>query len=130
MMEKAEHIVYWRSGAERDWDTAEFMASSGRHVPALFFYQLAVEKWLKAHWVKDNVGNTPPLSHDLKKLATATALPLDAIQFDYLDNIASWNIETRYPDFKDTLYRLADTVYITYHRQKLSALRKWLEQQF
>ncbi len=48
---------------------------------------LAIEKWLKANWVKDNVGNQPPRIHDLQALYSETDLDLDAELTDFLDTV-------------------------------------------
>ena len=126
-MQKGDHVRYWQSLAEEDVATAQYNIEGGRHVPALFFLHLATEKLLKAHWVKDNVSNTPPFSHDLQKIAADSSLTLSAEQYDYLSIINTWNIEARYPDYKRTLYRIADGVYMQQHFTAVSDLFQWLQ---
>jgi len=61
---------------------------------------LAIEKWLKAYWVKDNVtcwvkdnvNNYPPRIHDLRSLYAETNLDLQAEQLDFLDTVKAGGI--------------------------------------
>ena len=74
-------------------------------MPSLFWGHLVLEKLLKAHWVKDNEGNTPPKIHHLVYLAEKTKLSVseETIQFFYLMN--QFQLEGRYPDYIQTLYK-------------------------
>ncbi len=47
-------ISYWVRSAEHDWEAAMTLFHSGKNMHALFFAHLTIEKFLKAHWVKDN----------------------------------------------------------------------------
>ena len=126
-MVKQDHIDYWRQLAAEDMDTAQFNLKGGKHVPALFFWHLGLEKILKAHWVKDNFSDTPPFTtHDLQKLISGTSLQCDADCYDFLSIVNTWNIEARYPDYKRTLHRIATGSYMAQHEQKITDLYKWL----
>jgi HEPN domain-containing protein len=125
---KKEHINYWLELALEDFETAVFNISGKRYVPALFFYHLSIEKILKANWVKDNISNTPPFTHDLQKIAGETEIEWDAANFDYLSIVNTWNIEARYPDYKNTLQKIATVEYMNKHHEKLKILLHWLEQ--
>ncbi len=72
MLNKQELINYWRKLAEDDLSTAIYNLQGHKALATLFFFHLAIEKLLKAHWIKDNIGNTPPFTHDLQKLYTET----------------------------------------------------------
>ncbi len=65
MLSKEEHIAYWKREAERNWETAVYLKNGSQRVMALFMLHLVTEKLLKAHWVKDNIDNQPPRTHDL-----------------------------------------------------------------
>ena len=77
---------------------AMFCLEGKRNLEALFFIHLTMEKLLKANWVRDNFGNTPPLTHELQKIHVETMLGKDAEWHDYYMIVNSWNIETSYPD--------------------------------
>lgn len=53
-MNTADHISFWKDHAIPDFEIARFNALNNKNIPALFFYYLAIEKILKAIWVKDN----------------------------------------------------------------------------
>jgi HEPN domain-containing protein len=126
MMTKVDHINFWKEQAVQDFDIAVYNSQGGKNVSSLFFYHLAFEKILKAIWVKDNINNTPPFSHDLQKIYGETSLNLELSDFDYLSIISSWNIDTRYPDFKLTLHKRADKSYMSFHESRLKVLFQWL----
>src|SRR5437773_2402968 len=98
-MTRDEHIAFWKSDAERNWDTALYNLKGKQNVMALFLFHLTIEKLLKAHWVKDNVDLYPPRSHDLQYLHNQSNLNLPSTDYDYLAVINQWNIEARYPDY-------------------------------
>ncbi len=127
-MDKNEYINYWRQLANEDFETAEYNFLGKRHVPGLFFLHLAIEKMLKANWVYDNLSNTPPFTHDLQKIASETELNFAAEQYDYLSVINTWNIEARYPDYKKTLFKIADESYLKHHLEKCKFILKWLQE--
>ena len=60
---KSEHIEYWKRMAMRDWQTVLALQAARQNMQSFFFVHLVIEKLLKAHFVKDNQENTPPLTH-------------------------------------------------------------------
>lgn len=127
-MNKEDHIKYWSQLALNDFDTAVYNLEGKRNVPALFFFHLCIEKMLKANWVKDNLTFTPPFTHDLQKIASETDIDWTAENFDYLMVVNAWNIEARYPDYKNTLHKIATAEYIKIQQQKVETLLQWLLQ--
>ena len=125
-MSKEQHIAYWKESAEKDWDTCLAMLKAKKYVPALFYAHLTIEKLIKAHWVKDNLGNTPPFSHELINLTSQTDLELTGTQLDLLRIVNSWNIESRYPDYKFSLYKTADNIYTGKQLKNIELLRTCL----
>ena len=67
---------------------------------------LVLEKLCKAHWVKDNAENHPPKIHNLVRLVEQTKLILPEEDLDFLRKMNDFQIEGRYPDYKDNLYRI------------------------
>ena len=106
MMDKKDHIDFWRNSADRDWISVLVLVEGKQYVQALFFCHLVIEKLLKATWIKDNEENTPPFSHNLEYLFNQSNLELDNKMSDLLSVINQWNIEGRYQDFKDKFYKL------------------------
>jgi len=64
---KDEHINYWVKTAGNDIEAMQDIFNAGRYDWALFVGHLALEKILKAHWVKNNTKSFPPKIHDLVK---------------------------------------------------------------
>jgi len=87
---------------------------------------VAIEKYLKANWVNDNIDDIPPRIHDLQSIYSQTDLELDAEFVDFLDTINRWNIESIYPDFKFSLYKLATHEYTHKKIEKLISLKSCL----
>lgn len=64
-------------------------ADAGReNVEALFMFCLAVEKYIKANWVNDNIENIPPRIHDLQSIYSQTDLDLEPDLIDF------WTLST------------------------------------
>lgn len=99
-MMKQDYIDYWLSTSNEDLETAFSLFASGKFVWALFIAHLAMEKLLKAFWVRDNKENVPPRTHDLNKIAKNTSLNFTDKEKEFLAVITSFNLEVRYPDYK------------------------------
>ncbi len=97
-----------------------------KNVEALFMFCLAIEKYVKANWVNDNIDNIPPRIHDLQSVYSQTDIELEPDLVDFLDTINRWNIEGRYPDYKFSLYKLATKEYISRQFQNLTKLKQCL----
>jgi HEPN domain-containing protein len=128
-MTKNDHIEFWTQLAKEDWDYALFAKQAGRNIPSLFFFHLSIEKLLKALWVKANISDTPPFTHDLKKIAGETEIVFSAEMLDELSIVNDWNIEARYPDFKRRLYNTANADYMNHHFPKLNALYQCIQEE-
>ncbi len=126
MLTKQEHIAYWKREAERNWETALYLQKGRQYVMALFMLHLVLEKLLKAHWVKDNIDNQAPRTHDLQNLHNQTELDLAATDYDYLAIVGQWSIDTRYPDYKEKIYSVATETYLNDQFEKVLKLKKCL----
>jgi len=126
MMTKTDHINFWIQNAAEDWATMQDLLNSGRRVYALFFMHLTIEKTLKAHWIKDNASTMPPFTHDLRYIANQTDLELNSDQYNLLGAMQAWNIESRYPDFKRNLDRIASKEYVADQFKIVHHLRECL----
>ena len=99
-MTKQEHIDYWISTSNDDFEVFTLLFNSQRYLHAFFIAHLSVEKLVKAHWVKDNEGNVPPKSHNLLYLVKQTAMTLSVEQIKILNLLNDFQIQGRYPDYK------------------------------
>ena len=128
-MTGAEVIEYWKKSAARDWKAVQDLTASGNLIQALFFAHLVIEKLLKAHWVKDNDIALPPRTHNLEYLLSQTKLSMPIEDIDELRIMNAWNIEGRYQDYKDMLYRKTTRSYTEQKLEIVNKIREWLTAQ-
>lgn len=121
--DKAIHIKYWKEGAEESWLSANILLENGRYMTTLFCWHLCIEKLLKAHWVKDNADDIPPMIHNLTYLEKQTKLGLPQEMLEDLKVINFWNIEGRYPDYQKGLYQTATREYVTGKKSMVENIR-------
>ena len=88
---------------------------------AAFCFHLSIEKLLKGCWVKNNKENYPPRTHHLIYLHDESDLNLPEDMLKEFIAINTWNIEGRYPDYKEHLLK---TINKNYLESKLDTLEK------
>ncbi|MDL1893687.1 HEPN domain-containing protein [Sphingobacteriales bacterium CHB3] len=125
-MNKTEHITFWIEQAEHDWGIAESLFASRKFDASLFFGHLALEKLLKAAWVRDNVQDVPPKTHNLVLLLEQTRVPANADALKLLRKVNEFNIEARYPDYKLSFYKLCTQEFASTYLDKIKATYTWL----
>jgi len=104
-MTQEEHIKYWLDSAEHDLETLDALYETGKYDWSLFIGHLVLEKLLKAIFVKNNDNKIPPKLHNLVRLAEESHLKIDNNKKIILDKINDFNIEVRYPDYKNEFYK-------------------------
>ncbi|MBN8683519.1 MAG: HEPN domain-containing protein [Chitinophagales bacterium] len=104
-MTKSEHIKYWTTSSAQSWQASQHLFEKGDFVECLFFAHLCLEKILKAHWVNSNQSDIPPRIHNLRVLAQQTNLQLDAAQIIFLEQMNTFQMEGRYPDYNFKIYQ-------------------------
>ncbi|MCB0561121.1 MAG: HEPN domain-containing protein, partial [Phaeodactylibacter sp.] len=57
---------------------------------------------------KDNLGDFPPRIHNVRRLAEQTNLNLDSNQLVFLEQINTFQLEGRYPDYRFSIYQTFD----------------------
>lgn len=92
-------VQNWLSLAEYDLVTAEAMLQTERYLYVAFMAQQAIEKMLKACYVK-YCGSTPPHTHNLLRLIAAMpwATDADAETMGLVERLNSYYIESRYTE--------------------------------
>ena len=121
-----EQIEYWVSTAEHDLPVAESLFEKGHYVWCLFIGHLILEKIIKAHFVKDT-EQTPPKIHDLVKLVNRTKLQLTQEQLEFFLRVNNFNLENRYPDYKQNLYKTLTKNYSEENFNKIKEIYFWLK---
>ena len=125
-MENLNIIEYWLRSAEQDLDTAEILFQNSRYDWCLFIGHLVIEKILKAFYIRD-VNEAPPRIHNLLRLAEPTTLRLSDEQKQLLMDITRFNIETRYPDYKQSFQKLCTKEFTEDYFMKIKELHAWLK---
>ena len=78
---------------------------AGRYDWSLFIGHLALEKILKAAWVKNNESNIPTRTHNLLKISEEAKLEFNEEDILFMNRVTNFNLETRYPDYKMEFFK-------------------------
>ena len=128
-MDTSEHIKYWVESAEYDLDSAFDIFKLGRFSWSLFIGHLALEKLLKALFVKTNYNKVPPKIHNLRKLAVLSNLELSEEQTLFFDKINVFQIEARYAEAKNELYKIATKEFTETNLNEIKDHFLWIKSQ-
>jgi HEPN domain-containing protein len=123
---KEDYIEYWIKSSEKDLETMMYLMKGNKYVHALFFGHLYVEKISKALWVKDNEGNFPPKIHNLLAILKHVKNILNEDQQLFLLKLNQYQIEGRYPEDIDKLYKITDKKLATEYIDKIKSVAKCL----
>jgi HEPN domain-containing protein len=103
-MDVAKTVAYWTESAAYDLETGRTLLAGARYPYALFFGHLALEKLLKAQFVR-LTGQHAPLTHSLPLLASKSGIVFPDEIMDRLAEFMEFHIESRYPDASLEFYR-------------------------
>jgi HEPN domain-containing protein len=124
-----EKVRYWVEIAEYDLATAEAMLTTGRYLYVGFMCHQVIEKILKAHYqlLKEEL---PPKTHNILFLLKETALfdSLSDQQKAFMEMLLPMNIETRYPEYKDRLFKSLDREKCTKILQETREMHAWIKE--
>ena len=126
MKTKEQHIEFWILQAEDDWKAVFSLFNGKNYLQSLFFAHLVIEKLCKAHWIKDNVENIPPRTHNLINLLLATSITLTDEKRVFLLNLNRFQLEGRYPDYLTQLHNICNKDFTTQFLQDTNKIRLWL----
>jgi len=105
-MTKLEKIQYWVKIVDYDFKSANVMMKNNRYLYVGFMCHQSIEKILKALFTKIR-NDTPPFTHNLLLLALECGITdkMDEETISFLKEILPLNIQTRYPTYKDNIYK-------------------------
>lgn len=121
-------VSYWRKSAEHDYETMQILFRTKRYSDCLFFGHIVLEKLLKAHVVKHTKNQAPPI-HDLVRLARYAELYFSEQELDFLDQINTFNIRARYPEYRLHFYKMCTKRYTEKYRAPIVVMYKKLCQE-
>ncbi len=128
-MTQEEHINYWLDSAEHDLETSNTLFQAGKYAWSLFIGHLVLEKLLKAIFVKNNGNKNPPKLHNLVRLSELSFIELDEDKKVLLDKINDFNIEVRYPEYKNELYKTCTKEFAEENINHIKKIYQWLKSQ-
>ena len=122
-------VDYWKTEAERNYETAEFLYKGKKYSDCLFFCHLMLEKILKGLVVKQTKIHAPYI-HELDTLVIRTNLDLNEEQMRQLKIINTFNIRARYDNIKKSFYQRCDTNYTEEYFNISKELYLWLKKEY
>lgn len=127
-MNNIDLMNYWIESADEDFNVMLDLKEKNRNTYCLFFGQMVIEKLLKALYAKNNKGAPyAPKTHDLLYLAAKLNLELTEEQEVILNEITTFNLSTRYDDYKRAFYNKCTDEYTEKQINKIKEVKAWLE---
>ena len=114
--------------SDQNYETMQHLMLSKDYAWALFLGHLVIEKILKAHYVKVHQKH-PLFIHDLLRLANKIGLDLTEQQKEWLNEITTFNLNTRYDNYKNEFRLRCTYEYTKAWMIKIETLRTWLNNQ-
>jgi HEPN domain-containing protein len=127
-LEKQDYIKYWIKTSEDDLNSMESVFLAGRYDWALFIGHLALEKILKAIWVKNNESNIPTKTHNLLKISEEAHLSFNEEDKLFLNRVTNFQLETRYPDYRSDFYKLCTKEFAEENIKSIKGLYKCIKE--
>ena len=127
-MNNIDLMNYWIESADEDFNVMLDLKEKNRNTYCLFFGQMVIEKLLKALYAKNNKGAPyAPKTHDLLYLAEKLNLELTEEQEVIFNEITTFNLSTRYDDYKRAFYNKCTDEYTKEQINKIKEVKAWLE---
>lgn len=125
-----DKVTYWIEIANYDIDTAEAMYQTARWLYVAFMCHQAIEKTLKAYWCGTREDD-PPYTHNHKRLASGCGLyeQMSDEQRKFIETVTNYNIEARYPEDKDALYRQLSKQACRLMIDETKQLMQWMKEE-
>jgi HEPN domain-containing protein len=122
-----EKSKYWLELSEYDIETAEAMLETKRFLYVGFMCHQAIEKILKAYFNKIHDEHAP-YTHNLFLLAEKSGLDthLSEEQKNFIDQLEPLNIESRYPSYKEKVFKTLSQQYCSQIIKNTKELHQWI----
>lgn len=127
MEKKQELIEYWIRSSDYDFDAARDLCNTGKNPHALFFGHLALEKIIKALFIK-YTDEHPPRTHNLVMLVKNINIDIPEEIINELVVINTFNIEARYPDEKYEFYQKCTAGFTSEKMKSIGEIIKWFKE--
>jgi HEPN domain-containing protein len=120
-------VKHWTETSDDDFKTMHILFDSKSYHWALFMGHIAIEKLLKAYFVKQK-GSYAPFTHNLYRLAELGELEINEEYADWLFKITTFNLNARYDDYKQEFYMMCTMDFAEEWIGKIKILQKWIKQ--
>ena len=118
---------HWIETSDDDFNAMLILFDSKSYHWALFMGHIAIEKLLKAYFVKQKQTHAP-FTHNLYRLAELSGLEMSEEQAEWLFRITSFNINARYDDYKKEFYAMCTSDFTKEWIDKIKTLQQWIKQ--
>ena len=125
-MSKEEHIAFWIAQSEDDWTAVDTLYKGKNYLQSLFFAHLVIEKICKSLWIKHNIENIPPRTHNLIHLLSNTTIELTDNRSEFLLTLNRFQLEGRYPEYFTKLHNICNKEFTATIIESTNELRLWL----
>ena len=122
-----KHIKHWTETSDDDFSTMLVLFKSKKYNWALFMGHIAIEKLLKAYFVKKK-KNHAPYTHNLYRLAELCELEISEERAECLFKITTFNINARYDDYKKEFYAMCTADFTKEWIEKIKKIQQWIKQ--
>ena len=119
---------HWVESSERDFKTMNNLFKSKDYSWSLFVGHLVIEKLIKACYIKHNHQH-PLMIHNLVKLAETSGMSPTESQKELFTEITSFNLSTRYDDYKKSFYVKCTPEYTKEWIKHIKQIRKWIKEE-
>jgi HEPN domain-containing protein len=120
-------VKHWIETSDDDFNTMLILFHSKSYHWALFMGHIAIEKLLKANYVKQKESHAP-FTHNLYRLAELGDLEISEEYADWLFKITTFNLNARYDDYKKEFYTMCTINFAEEWIEKIKILQKWIKQ--
>ena len=127
-MTKEEKVKYWIDLSDKNFHVAEDLFKLKHLLETGFFCHLTVETIFKAYFTY-LIDETPPYIHKLARLAQLADFydDMNNDQKDFIYNLDPFNIEARYPEYKNMLAKSLNIQLCEDLLQKTHELQQWIK---
>ncbi len=120
-------VKSWLEKHKEDLKAAKAMLDARRYLWCAFICQQAIEKYLKAGYVK-KYHRIPPYVHKLERLCQELKLSVPQDLLKAMVDIDKYYVSARYPAYKESVsikqFKKAESIY-----NKTKEILKWLKQE-
>lgn len=102
MIKFEKQILFWVDSSKDDLDTSRILFNNDKFKESLFFAHLAIEKILKAIFIKRK-NELAPKTHKLFYLLQQSNIALSSDYEELFGILTTFQLEGRYPDYNPKL---------------------------